>query len=128
MVAKIMRIARVCRQARREPQPGRTPGEDSQRRMAANWARAACVETDGGLRERLDLCETYYRMGKYDFMFGEASKLLPLHPDESDPSYWVGMGLYLNRRGGAKGYLEKSIALGLIGEKLQKARETLSKL
>ncbi|MEK7775442.1 MAG: hypothetical protein AAB305_06120, partial [Candidatus Zixiibacteriota bacterium] len=102
--------------------------DPSQYDKAANWARGACVETDAGLTEVLNLCEIYYKVGRFDLMLGEAGKLLNIHPHDPEPPYWVGLGLYLNHRDSVKMFLDKSIALGLKGEKLQKARETLSKL
>jgi tetratricopeptide (TPR) repeat protein len=102
--------------------------DPSQFDKAANWARAACVETDASLNEVLNLCDVYYKVGRYDLMLGEARKMLNLHPSEPDVPYWVGLGLYLNQRDSAQMFFDKSIALGLKGEKLQRAKETLAKV
>jgi tetratricopeptide (TPR) repeat protein len=95
---------------------------------AANWARAACVETDAGLSEVLNLCDVYYKVGRHDLMLGEAGKLLNIYPHSAEAPFWVGMGLYLNHRDSVKMFLDRSISLGLKGDKLQKAHETLSKV
>jgi tetratricopeptide (TPR) repeat protein len=102
--------------------------DPSQYDKAANWARAACVETGADLFESLNLCDIYNKVGRYDLLLGEGRKLLNIHPQEPEPPYWVGLALYLNKRDSVKMYLNNSIALGLKGDKLQKAQEILAQV
>jgi tetratricopeptide (TPR) repeat protein len=93
-----------------------------------NLARSA-VNLDGSSeRTMINLVSVYYQYGRYDLARGEARRTCSSHPDNAEAFYFLGMCYYKTDHPDARKGLERAIELGLSGEKLATARETLEKL
>jgi hypothetical protein len=76
----------------------------------------------------MNLSYVYFQTGRYDLSRGEALKASQSRKDEPEPFFRVGMAMFMEEKEEARENLEKAIELGLKGEKLEIARQTLQKL
>ena len=76
----------------------------------------------------MNLCYVYDREGRYDLSRAEAFKACKVFPKEPEPFFRLGIAMYREGKPEARGQLEKAIELGLWGDWLESARETLAKL
>ncbi len=102
--------------------------DESRAGKASNLAREALFNAGGVLRIWMNLCYVYYREGRYDLSRGEASKACKVYPHEPEPFFQLGMALYREGKPEAREKLEAAIELGLWGDYLRTARETLARL
>jgi tetratricopeptide (TPR) repeat protein len=102
--------------------------EKTDLRRAVNLASRAVFDASQDLKTLMNLCYVYYQSGRYDLSRGEASKVIQKYAEEPEPYFRVGMAMYGEGRGEAKANLQKAIDLGLKGELLETARQTLEKL
>ncbi len=97
-------------------------------KRAANLARRALFDANHDLKVWMNLCYVHYQSGRYDLCRGEATKASRKYKDEPEPYFYIGMAMYQEGKKEAKENLTKAIKLGLHGENLKIARETLKKL
>lgn len=102
--------------------------DESRAGKASNLAREALFNSGGVLRIWMNLCYVYYCEGRYDLSRGEASKASEVYPHEPEPFFRLGMAMYREGKPEAREKLEMAIELGLWGDYLRTARETLAKL
>ena len=95
---------------------------------ATNLARSAINVFYSSVKAHLNLSEVYFRFGKYDFAYGEASKACLQYQKSALVWYEKGRAAAQLGRKEAKPSLQKAIDLGLGGEKLIKAKELLVNL
>lgn len=95
---------------------------------AANLARRAVFDSSHDLKVWMNLCYVYFQIGRYDLSRGEALKASRSHKDEPEPFFRMGMAMYMEGKEEAEENLQKAIELGLKGEDLELARQTLEKL
>jgi len=95
---------------------------------ATNLARSAIRVFYDDIKAQVNLSEVYFRFGKYDFAYGEASKACLQYPKSVLVWYEKGRAAARLGRKEAKPSLQKAIDLGLGGEKLIKAKELLFNL
>ncbi|MCH9024900.1 MAG: tetratricopeptide repeat protein, partial [candidate division Zixibacteria bacterium] len=95
---------------------------------ATNLARSAINVFYDDIKAQVNLSEVYFRFGKYDFAYGEASKACLQYPKSALVWYEKGRAAAQLGRKEAKASLQKAIDLGLGGEKLIKAKELLVNL
>jgi tetratricopeptide (TPR) repeat protein len=76
----------------------------------------------------VNLCYVYMMIGRADLAIGDARRGLNSYPDSPGLNYYLGYGLYVEEREGAREPLEKAISLGLQGADLQRAEKALKKL
>ncbi|MDH4157534.1 MAG: tetratricopeptide repeat protein, partial [candidate division Zixibacteria bacterium] len=92
---------------------------------AANLARNAQFQSDRGLKYKINVSYVYFQGGRYDLSRAEATKAIKSHGDRPEGYFRMGMALYVLGDAKTKSYLEKAIELGLKGDDLETARETL---
>jgi len=95
---------------------------------ATNLARRALFDSGHDLRVWMNLSYVYFQIGRYDLSRGEALKASQSHKDEPEPFFRIGMAMFMEEKEEARENLEKAIELGLKGENLEIARQTLQKL
>lgn len=95
---------------------------------ASNLARASISGSGSGYRQWSNLCDIYYKMGRFDLARGEANKFSRLHPNRPEPFYWKGITMHQEGIAEAEDNLRKAIDQGLRGRLLERAQETLEKL
>ncbi len=95
---------------------------------AENLARRALFDSGQDLKVWMNLCYVYFQIGRYDLARGEALKASHSSKDEPEPFFWMGMAMFMEEKEEARENLEKAIELGLRGEDLETARQTLQKL
>jgi tetratricopeptide (TPR) repeat protein len=102
--------------------------DKSDSNKAANLARRALFDAPGDLKVWMNLCYVYYQIGRYDLARGEAIRAMNKYGYEPEPYYWAGMAMFMEGNKEARENLEAAIDLGLKGELLKSARETLDKM
>ncbi len=102
--------------------------ENTDPSRAQNLARQALYYGKLSMRPVLNLAYVYYKGGRYDLAMGAAQSAVTAYPGDALAFYYLGMSQYNGKRDGAKGNLQKGLELGLVGENLQIARQTLGKL
>jgi tetratricopeptide (TPR) repeat protein len=95
---------------------------------AVNLASRAVFDASQDLKTLMNLCYVYYQSGRYDLSRGEATKAIQKYAEEPEPYFRVGMAMHMEGKEEAKANLQKAIDLGLKGELLETARQTLGKL
>ncbi|HWR84142.1 MAG TPA: tetratricopeptide repeat protein [Candidatus Deferrimicrobium sp.] len=95
---------------------------------AANLARRAVFDSGHDLKVWMNLCYVYYQSGRYDLSRGEALKASVKYGTEPEPFYRIGMAMFMEGKSEAAQNLRKAIDLGLRGDLLGTARETLNRL
>jgi tetratricopeptide (TPR) repeat protein len=95
---------------------------------ASNIAREANSDAIGDHDVWMNLSYVYFQAGRYDLSRGEALKASRTFPYRPEPFFRIGMAMYMEGKPEAKETLQKAIALGLVGEELEQAKETLAKL
>ena len=95
---------------------------------AANLARNAQFQSDRSLKYKINVSYVYFQGGRYDLSRAEASKSIKSHGDRPEGHFRMGMALYMEGDNRTRSYLEKAIELGLKGDDLETARETLAGL
>jgi len=103
-----------------------TDGIDLDR--ATNIARETFFDAMGDLAVWMNLAYTYYQAGRYDLARGEAMKASSTFPEAPEPPFWVGMAMFMEGKDGARDKLQEAIRLGLKGDQLERAQETLAKM
>jgi predicted Zn-dependent protease len=99
--------------------------ENRDLKRAQNLARQATTCGNNSLESMMNVCFVYLKAGRTDLMIGESRRARAVYFDYPEPYFYLGLGLYHEEREGAKARLEKAIELGLTGEHLDLARETL---
>lgn len=102
--------------------------ENTDPSRAQNLGRQALLYGKLSMRPTINLAYVYYKGGRYDLAMGAAQAATVTFPDDPEAFYWLGMSQFSGKREGAKGNLQKAVELGLVGDELQMARQTLSKL
>jgi len=97
-------------------------------RRATNFARRAVFDSSHDLKVWMNLCYVYFQIGRYDLSRGEALKASHSHMNEPEPFFRIGMAMFKEEKKQARENLQKAIDLGLKGENLEIARQTLEKL
>ncbi|MBU8933912.1 MAG: hypothetical protein KOO62_07875 [candidate division Zixibacteria bacterium] len=95
---------------------------------AGNLARRAVFQSSSALKEWVNLSYVYFQLGKYDFSRGEASKASRSYKGTPEPLFRWGMALYMEGNKEASEKLQEAIDLGLRGDNLREAQQTLKKL
>jgi len=95
---------------------------------ATNLARRALFDSGHDLKVWMNLSYVYFQIGRYDLSRGEALKASHSHKDEPEPFFRIGMAMFMEEKKEARENLEKAIELGLKGEDLEIAHQTLQKL
>ncbi len=95
---------------------------------AANLARKAVFDSNSALWTWTNLSYVYLQIGRYDLARGEALKASHSYEGEPEPVFRLGMALYMEGKDEAREKLQEAIDLGLSGDLLKEARETLKKL
>ena len=95
---------------------------------AANLARNAQFQSDRSLKYKINVSYVYFQGGRYDLSRAEASKAIKSNVDRPEGYFRMGMALYMEGDSKTRSYLEKAIELGLKGDDLETARETLAGL
>jgi tetratricopeptide (TPR) repeat protein len=102
--------------------------EQIELKRATDLARRALFDSGHDLKVWMNLSYVYFQIGRYDLSRGEALKAKNSHKEEPEPFFRIGMAMFMEEKEEAKGNLEKAIELGLKGEYLEVARQTLQKL
>ena len=102
--------------------------ENIDARRAANLARSAINVFYDNMKAQLNLSEVYFRIGRYDFAYGEANRACSKFPESALVWFAKGRAAAQLDRKEAKPSLQKAIDLGLDGEKLIRAKEILVNL
>jgi tetratricopeptide (TPR) repeat protein len=102
--------------------------EQVEPKRAANLARRALFDSGHDLKVWMNLSYVYFQIGRYDLSRGEAIKARNSHKEEPEPFFRIGMAMFMEEKEEAGENLEKAIELGLKGEYLEIARQTLQKL
>ena len=102
--------------------------EQVEPKRAANLARRALFDSGHDLKVWMNLSYVYFQIGRYDLSRGEALKAKNSHKEEPEPFFRIGMAMFMEEKEEAGENLEKAIELGLKGEYLEIARQTLQKL
>ncbi len=102
--------------------------EQVEPKRAANLARRALFDSGHELKVWMNLSYVYFQIGRYDLSRGEAIKARNSHKEEPEPFFRIGMAMFMEEKEEARESLEKAIELGLKGEYLEIARQTLQKL
>lgn len=102
--------------------------EQVEPKRAANLARRALFDSGHDLKVWMNLSYVYFQIGRYDLSRGEAIKARNSHKEEPEPFFRIGMAMFMEEKEEARENLEKAIELGLKGEYLEIARQTLQKL
>ena len=97
-------------------------------KRATNLARRALLDSGHDLKVWMNLSYVYFQIGRYDLSRGEALKAKNSHKEEPEPFFRIGMAMFKEEKEQARENLEKAIELGLKGENLEVARQTLHKL
>jgi len=98
---------------------------------AENIARKAVFDSQSDFEPWLNLSFVYYNNGRFDLARGEASKISRSHlknPEQPEAVFQIGMALYMEGNSEATEKLQEAIDLGLSGESLTTAKETLRKI
>jgi len=98
---------------------------------AENMARKAVFDSYSAFKPWLNLSKVYYNTGRFDLARGEAAKLSRSHkddPEQPEAVFQLGMALYMESNEEAAEKLQEAIDLGLRGESLTIAKETLKKI
>ncbi len=95
---------------------------------AENLARSACGRDRSSLRSQLALCDVYLLIGRVDLARGEALKATLNYPEAPEAFYYRGLIMARENNPEARENLQKGISLGLRGQNLAKAQETLKKI
>jgi tetratricopeptide (TPR) repeat protein len=102
--------------------------EQVEPKRAANLARRALFDSGHELKVWMNLSYVYFQIGRYDLSRGEAQKAKNSHKEEPEPFFRIGMAMFMEEKEEAGENLERAIELGLKGEYLEIARQTLQKL
>ncbi|KAA3634510.1 MAG: hypothetical protein DWP97_06925 [Calditrichaeota bacterium] len=99
---------------------------------AANIAREAVFEGYGGAKYVMNLASIYFKMGRYDLAYGEASKASFVLKKSPETFYLMGVSRYHQDKNkfaeAVKTNLNKAIQFGLSGEKLTEAQSILKQI
>ncbi|RKX24938.1 MAG: hypothetical protein DRP47_10625 [Candidatus Zixiibacteriota bacterium] len=95
---------------------------------AGNLARKAIFDSKSALKPWVNLCYVYFQIGRYDLSRGEAGKASRSYNGEPEPLFRWGMALYMEGKEEAAEKLQEAIDLGLRGDNLREAQQTLKKL
>lgn len=98
---------------------------------AENLARKAVFDSNSAFKAWLNLCFVYFNTGRFDLSRGEATKLSRSHsddPEQPEAVFRWGMALYMEGDEEAGEKLQEAVDLGLRGESLTMAKETLKKI
>lgn len=96
--------------------------------LAADMARRAMFGYESNFRSRMHLCRIYYMTGRFDLCIGEARKAISQYRNHFLPYFWSGKAGAKLHRDDVSENLNKSIELGLYGERLEEARQLLAKI
>ncbi|MEW5993850.1 MAG: hypothetical protein AB1744_05575, partial [Candidatus Zixiibacteriota bacterium] len=102
--------------------------EQTDLNRASNLARRAVFDSRHDLKVWMNLCYVYYQAGRYDLSRGEAGKATHKYATAPEPYFRLGMAMHKEGKEGARENLEKAIELGLRGDHLETARQTLADL
>ncbi|UCC44429.1 MAG: tetratricopeptide repeat protein [Candidatus Zixiibacteriota bacterium] len=100
----------------------------SDSRRAENLARRAVFLSGSSEAALVNLAHVYYELGRYDLSRGEGRRAAGAYAESPEVFFILGMAYYKTDHEDAGRCLERSIELGLRGEKLETARETLANL
>lgn len=95
---------------------------------ACNIAREANADAYGDLDVWMNLSYVYFQAGRYDLSRGEALKASRSYPNRPEPYFRIGMAMYEEGNPETRENFQKAIALGLAGEQLERAKETMAKM
>jgi len=98
---------------------------------AENIARKAVFDSQSGFEAWLNLSIVYYNTGRFDLSRGEALKISNSYKGDlmqSEAVFQVGIALYMEGKEEAAEKLQEAIDLGLKGDNLIIAKETIKKI
>ncbi len=97
-------------------------------RRAENMARRALYRSDRDVKYQINLSYVYYQSERYKLSKAEAQKVARKFPQLPQPFFRLGMAQHMMKNDAAGKNLQRAIDLGLRGDDLIVAKETLAKL